>query len=61
MSSNPPPEIQAAAAVVQRYLDGAPPIRVSNEVFAKMNAKDRIDYARRFPQPLDDGLRKQGS
>jgi hypothetical protein len=52
--SNPPPEVAAAAAVVQRWLDG-PPIRVTDEQFKKMSARERLDYARQFPQHLESG------
>jgi hypothetical protein len=54
MSNTPPPEVAAAAAVVQRWLDaGSQPTRVNDEPFKKMDAKARLDYARQFPQPLD--------
>jgi hypothetical protein len=56
MSNTPPPEVAAAAAVVQKWLDsGSPPVRVSDDVFAKMSARDRLNYARQWPQTLESG------
>ncbi len=34
-----------------------PPVRVTDEQFAKISAKQRIDCARQFPQPLESGVR----
>jgi hypothetical protein len=31
------------------------PVRVDEATFAKMSARERIDYARQFPQPNDGG------
>lgn len=59
MSSNPPPDsVRQAAAIVQQYLDGEPPQRATDAEFAKMNAAERLDYTRRFPQILDHGRKK---
>jgi len=55
MSYDPrPPEVIAAAATIERWLN-QPPVRVTDEQFRKMNAKERIDYARQFPQHLPSG------
>jgi hypothetical protein len=54
-SNTPPPDVAAAAAKVQAWLDGAPPARVTDEQFKNMDAKARLDYARRFPQHLESG------
>jgi hypothetical protein len=55
MNVAPPPEIAAAAAQVRKWLDGQSPsqqsgVKVSDEQFAKMSARERIDYARQFDQ-----------
>jgi hypothetical protein len=55
MSAAPPPHIAAAAAQVRQWLDGQalpqqPGGKVSDEQFAKMSARERIDYARQFDQ-----------
>jgi hypothetical protein len=50
MSTAPPPDVAAAAAIVQKWLDNAPPVRVTDEQFKKMDAKARLDYARQFDQ-----------
>jgi hypothetical protein len=55
MSNTPPPEVAAAAAVVQRWLDNAPPVVKSAEEVAKMTPAERLDYARQFPQHLPSG------
>jgi hypothetical protein len=53
-----PPEVIQAAATLARWLD-QPPVRATEEQFAKMNAEQRIDYCRQFVQPtLDDGKRR---
>jgi hypothetical protein len=53
-NSNPPADVTFAAAVVQTWLDRQQPQpgqgKVSDEVFAKMSAAERLDYARRFDQ-----------
>jgi hypothetical protein len=54
-NANPPPNVAAAAAIVQQYLDGQPPARVTNEQFARMSAAERLVYVRRFPQHLESG------
>jgi hypothetical protein len=57
--SNPPPDVAAAAAKVQAYLDGQPPQKASEEQYSKMSPAQRLDYVRQFPQPsLEDGRRK---
>jgi hypothetical protein len=48
VSNTPPPNVAAAAAVVQRWLDT--PVAKSADEIAKMSAKERIDYCRQFPQ-----------
>ena len=58
MSNSPPPEIQAAAAKVQSWLDSQPPLKATDEQFKAMSPAQRLDYTRRFPQTLDSGLRK---
>jgi len=55
--SNPPPDVAAAAAIVQKWVDG-PPVRVSEEQYSKMSPAQRLDYVRQFPQHLEDGRRK---
>jgi hypothetical protein len=55
MNANPPPDVAAAAALVQKFLDGQPPARVTDEQFAKMSAAERLIYVRRFPQHLESG------
>jgi hypothetical protein len=50
MAAAPPPEVAAAAAIVDGWLKGDPARSVSDADFAKMSARDRIDYARQFPQ-----------
>ena len=55
MVNNPPNDVTFAAAVVQTWLDKQQPGgqqqgKVTDEVFAKMSAAERIDYARRFDQ-----------
>jgi hypothetical protein len=57
MTAEPPPEVAAAAAQVRRWLDGQSPapsqqsgVKVSDEQFAKMSARERIDYARQWDQ-----------
>jgi hypothetical protein len=55
MSYDPrPPEVIAAAITIERWLN-QPPVRVTDEQFAKMSARERIDYARRWPQTLESG------
>lgn len=59
MSNTPPAHVAAAAAVVNGWLNQVEkPTRVSDEQFAKMSAEDRIEYCRRLPQTLDDGIRR---
>jgi hypothetical protein len=55
VSNLPPPDVAAAAAVVQRWLDDKPPERATDAQFKAMSNAERLDYARRFPQKLDDG------
>jgi len=55
MSYDPrPTEVIAAAATIERWLN-QPPVRATDEQFAKMSARDRINYARQFPQHLESG------
>jgi hypothetical protein len=46
--STPPPEVAAAAAVVQRWLDT--PVVMTAEEIGKMSARERINYCRQFDQ-----------
>jgi hypothetical protein len=55
MSNQPPPDVAAAAAKVQAWLDGAPPERATDAQFKAMSNAERLNYARKFPQKLDDG------
>jgi hypothetical protein len=48
MSNTPPPEVQAAASVVQRWLDT--PVAKTAEEVAKMSPAQRLDYSRQFKQ-----------
>lgn len=59
MAGTPPPDVAAAAAKVQAWLDadrtapvrsGDPAGRVSDEQFAKMTPAQRLDYTRQFDQ-----------
>jgi hypothetical protein len=55
MSNAPPPDVAAAASIVQKWLDGAPPVRVTDEQYRAMTNAQKLDYARRFPQHLESG------
>jgi hypothetical protein len=55
--SAPGPEVVAAAAVVQKYLDAQPPARVSDEQYKAMTSAQKLDYARKFTQHLESGRR----
>ena len=57
MSNTPPPDVAQAAAKVQSWLDGQPPVRVSADQYSAMTPAQRLDYARQFPQVLDSGRR----
>jgi hypothetical protein len=46
----PPPAVAQAAATVQAWLDGQPPVRVSAEEYDRMSAAEKWDYARKFDQ-----------
>jgi hypothetical protein len=47
------------AAIAQpQPQQGGLPAKVSDDEWAKMPAAERLDYARKFPQPLDHGKRK---
>jgi hypothetical protein len=61
MSNEPPPEVAAAAAVVDNWLKSAPQSPVSDEQYKAMTPAQKLDYARRFDQTkfLPDG-RRQG-
>jgi hypothetical protein len=52
MANNPPNDVTFAAAVVQSWLGRQQPGqgKVGDEVFAKMSAADRLNYARQFDQ-----------
>jgi len=62
MTTNaPPPEVAAAAAVVDAWLRKSPPVvadtkptpqggRVSDEQYARMTPAQKLDYARQFDQ-----------
>ena len=54
MANNPPSDVTFAAAVVQSWLDKQQSQpgqgKVGDEVFAKMSAAERLNYARQFPQ-----------
>jgi hypothetical protein len=60
MTNSPSPAVAAAAAIVQKWLDDQPPDRVTDEQFKKMDARARLDYARRFDQKqnLQNGLKR---
>jgi hypothetical protein len=49
MSNTPPPEVAAAAAVVQRWLD-QPAIPKSADEISRMTPAQKLDYARQFNQ-----------
>lgn len=49
MSGTPPPNVQAAAAVVQAYLDSQQG-PLSAEAYAKLSPAEKLDYSRRFDQ-----------
>ena len=51
-NNNPPNDVTFAAAVVQSWLGKQQPGqgKVTDEVFAKMSAAERLDYARLFDQ-----------
>jgi len=38
---------------------GGPPTKVTQEQWDRMPATERLDYCRRFPQPLDHGRRQR--
>jgi hypothetical protein len=62
MTGRPPnDEERRAAEVVIRYVTEQENRKVTDEEFARMNARDRIEYCRRFPQnslpPWKDGRR----
>jgi hypothetical protein len=48
VSNVPPPEVAAAAAVVQRWLDT--PVAKSADEIARMTPAERLDYSRQFNQ-----------
>jgi hypothetical protein len=49
MSNAPPPEVAAAAAIVQKWLDSSP-ARVSADEYDRMTAAQKWDYARSHDQ-----------
>ena len=51
MTGRPPNENERRAAeIVNRYVTEQENRKVTDEEFARMNARDRIEYCRRFPQ-----------
>jgi hypothetical protein len=46
----PPEDVRQAAAKVEAYVTQQENRKVTDEEFARMNARDRIEYCRRFPQ-----------
>jgi hypothetical protein len=51
MSENAPPEnVRQAAAVVSAYLTEQETRKLSDEEFAKLTPRERIEYCRRFDQ-----------
>jgi hypothetical protein len=49
MSNVPPPEVAAAAAVVDNWLKSAPTAKTGDEI-ARMTPAQRLDYSRQFKQ-----------
>ncbi len=45
MSNNPPPNVQAAAGVVQSWLDQQQRVLTADEI-AKLSPAERLDYTR---------------
>jgi hypothetical protein len=56
--SNPPPEVAAAASVVENWLKSAPQGRVSDEQYKAMSPAEKLNYTRQFTQKLADGIRQ---
>jgi hypothetical protein len=53
MSTNPPPEVAAAARIVDDWLKGRPPVAAAAPAApetAQMSFAQRIDHARTFDQ-----------
>jgi hypothetical protein len=51
MTENKPPDnVRAAAAVVNAWVTEQENHKVTDEEFARMNARDRLEYCRRFDQ-----------
>ena len=46
----PPEDVRQAAAKVEAYVTQQENRKVTDEEFARMNARDRIEYCRRFTQ-----------
>ena len=46
----PPEDVRQAAAKVEAYVTQQENRKVTDEEFARMNVRDRIDYCRRFSQ-----------
>jgi hypothetical protein len=46
----PPPEVQAAAKIVNDWLAQQQTVRVSEAEFQKMSSRGRLEYCRRFDQ-----------
>ena len=69
MSNNPPPEVAAAAAIVDRWLKGQPSVVAGRpqEPVKKMSDAERLDYCRQHdqsnmpPNPYDVERAKQNN
>jgi hypothetical protein len=48
--SSAPPDVAAAAAKVQSWLDSQNAVPKSAEEIAKMSPRERLDYSRKFDQ-----------
>ena len=46
----PPEDVRQAAAKVEAYVTQQENRKITDEEFARMNARDRIEYCRRFTQ-----------
>lgn len=55
MSGNPPPDVAAAAAKVEAWLQGQPPQKATDAEFKAMSPAQKLDYARQFSQPTSNG------
>jgi hypothetical protein len=50
MSATPPPNVQAAAAVVDGWLKQQERTNLTGDEIAKLSPAERLDYVRRFDQ-----------